>query len=50
MFGYAWLRVIKFCECVVRCLCVQVLSRGGGQCGCVCTVKCRNLLSVLYGG
>ena len=32
VFGHAWLSVVKFCECVihVRCLCVQVLSGGGG--------------------
>ena len=22
VFGYAWLSVMKFCECLVRCLCV----------------------------
>ena len=27
VFGYAWLSVMKFCERVVRCLCVQVLCR-----------------------
>ena len=49
MFSYAWLSVMTFCECVVRCLCMQVLCRGG-----VCLVKFRmsvvNLLSVLYVG
>ena len=29
MVGYAWLSVKKFCECVVRCLCVQSLCREG---------------------
>ena len=27
---------MTFCECVMRCLCMQVLCRGG-----VCLVKCR---------
>ena len=49
MFSYAWLSVMTFCECVVRCLCMQVPCRGG-----LCLVKCRlsvvTLLSVLYVG
>ena len=35
--GGVWLCQVEcyeVCECVVRCLCVQVLCRGG-QCGCV---------------
>ena len=44
MFGYAWLSIMKFCECVVRCLCVQLLCRGGGGSMWVCVVKCRNFV------
>ena len=29
VFGYAWFSVMKFCECVVRFLCVRVFCRGG---------------------
>ena len=38
MRGY--IRVMKFCECGVRCLCVQVLCRGG-LCGCAWYLKSR---------
>ena len=39
VFGYAWLRVTKFRESVVRCLCVQVLCRE------VCLVKCASVVN-----
>ena len=47
MVGYVWLSVKKFCECVVRCLCVQSLCREGLW-GCVWYTYVRRLSVVNF--